>query len=93
MRWCEQDGESVHQETGCRLVSQGYRDNAWAAHLVWPKGEVTELRRDDRGRWRHPWLPECHDGGFATAQACADDLIDRVLERGVHAGTGLAVAS
>lgn len=90
--WRETDcGETVH-ETGCQLVDLGYQGHERVVNLVWPKGAITELRRDDRGRWTHPWLPERHDGSFATAQAAADDLVDRVLERGVHAGTGLAVA-
>lgn len=82
------DGETVH-ETGCSLVDLGYRDGDRIVRLLSPNGDaVCELRRDGRGRWRHPGLPSSHDGSFATAEAAANDLLDRVLQRGVHAGTG-----
>lgn len=88
MKWHEAEcGEIVH-DSGCHLVDVGIRDGERVVNLVWPKGAITELRRDERGRWVHPWLPESHDGSFATPQSAASDLIDRVLERGVHAGTG-----
>lgn len=81
------DGISVHNE-GWRLSHAELRDGRMTIGLLGPNNEVlTEFVRDGRGRWQHARLPESHDGGFATVQAAASDLLDRVFARGVHAGT------
>ena len=83
-RWQpREDGATVHRE-GWVLTPATLVGHEYATTLLAPDGGVVaELRRDGRGWWRHGWLPPSFAGGFATAQAAADDLIERATHRRV----------